>query len=347
MNLRPSRRFSKLPTNNANQIMQPSHNLSRRDFIRSSANLALSAGILSGAELCHAAQKPTRWPVACRDGHLKATGKPDSWSALKELGAVGVEVAVNEALMCTGLYHPEKKYSVATTDELRALKADLEANGLILTALCMNNRLDERLERELAWAKQLVAAAQKLDVRAIRIDVVPRAIKAEEFLPFAIKACKQLCELAEGTTVRYGIENHGDWTNKPEVLENLFNAVGSSHLGLTLDAMNFYWFGHPLNDLYGICEKFASRTVHTHCKNLRYPDDKKNAPRPIGWEYEQHAAPLYDGDIDYQRVAAILRQANYGGDLCLENECLGRFPKDQHAEILKKEVALLRKLAAA
>jgi len=333
--------------NNANQTMQISHHLSRRNFIQSSASLAVATGILGGTGLCRGAQKPTRWLVACRDGHLKSTGKPDSWSALKELGAVGVEVAVNEALACTGLYHPEKKYSLATADGISALKSDLAANGVVLTALCMNNRLDERLERELAWAKEVVAVAQKLDVRAIRIDVVPRAIKTEAFLPFAIKACKQLCELAEDTTVRYGIENHGHWTNKPEVLENLFNAVGSSRLGLTLDAMNFYWFGHPLKDLYGICEKFAPRTVHTHCKNLRYPTDKQNAPRPIGWEYEQHAAPLYAGDIDYQRVAAILRQANYGGDLCLENECLDRFPKEQHPEILKKEIALLSKQAAA
>jgi sugar phosphate isomerase/epimerase len=285
--------------------------------------------------------------VACRDAHLKATGQPDSWSALKELGATGVEVVVNEDLACVGLYHPEKKYSVATAEGIGALKADLDANGLTLTAFCMNNRLDAQLEREIAWAKKLVAAAQKMDVRAIRIDVVPHVIKGEEFLPFAIKACRQLCDLVEGTPVRYGIENHGNVTNKPDFLEKLFDAVGSSHLGLTLDAMNFYWYGHPLKSLYGLYEKFAPRTFHTHCKNLRYPDDKQNAPRPIGWEYEQHAAPLYEGDIDYARVAQILRQAKYAGDLCLENECLGRFPKDQHREILKKEIALLRKLAVA
>jgi sugar phosphate isomerase/epimerase len=282
--------------------------------------------------------------VACRDIHLKTLGLPDSWAALKALGANGVEVVVTEDLQCSGLFHPQKEYSVATADGISALKEDLERNGLRITAFCMNNRLDETLERELAWAKQLVAVAQKMAVRAIRIDVVPRAIKAEEYMPFAIKACKQLCDLAKDTPVRYGIENHGHWTNRPEVLEGLFDGVGSEHLGLTLDAMNFYWFGHPLKDLYRIYEKFASRVYHTHCKNLSYPEDKKNTARPIGWEYEKHAAPLYDGDIDYQRVATILAQAKYDGDLCLENECLGRFPKDQHAEILKKEIALLRKL---
>ena len=253
---------------------------------------------------------------------------------------------VTEDLQCPSLFHPQKQYSVADADSIRVLKEDLETNGLHITALCLNNRLDERLEQELAWAKQSLVVAQKLGVTVIRIDVVPRAIKAEEFMPFAVKACKQLCGLAEDTPVRYGIENHGHWTNKPEILEGLLDGVGSAHLGLTLDTMNLYWFGHPLKDLYGIIEKFAPRTFHTHCKNLRYPEDKRNAARPIGWEYEQHAAPLYEGDIDYQRVAEILRRAKYRGDLCLENECLGRFPQEQQAGILKREVALLGKLAS-
>lgn len=326
--------------------MRTSFQFTRRDFLRSSSQLVVSAGVLAGIPRGLGAEQHAPWPVACRDVHLKTMGRPDSWSALKELGATGVEVAVTEDLQCPSLFHPSKKYSVATPDGISTLKADLEAKGLRITALCMNNRLDERLDQELAWARQVLAVAQQLGVRAIRIDVVPRAIKAEEYLPFAIKACRQLCELAKDTPVRYGIENHGHWTNRPEILEALLDGVGSAHLGLTLDAMNFYWFGHPLKDLYRIFEKFAPRTFHTHCKNLRYPEDKQNATRPIGWEYEQHAAPLYQGDIDYQRVADLLARAKYGGDLCLENECLGRFPSAQHAGILKQEVALLRKLAA-
>jgi sugar phosphate isomerase/epimerase len=321
--------------------------LTRRDFLRSSASLALTAGILSSPTRCSGAQASGRWTVACRDVHLKTMNQPDCWSALKAVGAGGVEVVVTEDLQCPGLFHPQKQYHVADDAGIGVLKADLEAHGLRLTALCMNNRLDERLEGELAWATQLLQAAQRLGVAAIRIDVVPRVIKADEFMPFAVKACALLCDLAKDTPVRYGIENHGHWTNQPKILEALLDGVGSTHLGLTLDAMNFYWFGHPLKDLYGIIERFASRTYHTHCKNLRYPEDKRNATRPIGWEYEKYAAPVYDGDIDYQRVAEILARAKYGGDLCLENECLGRFPKEQQAGVLKQEIALLGRLASA
>jgi sugar phosphate isomerase/epimerase len=319
---------------------------SRRVFLRLSAGLALTtAGILEVGGRCFAAPKPGRWLVACRDIHLKIAGKPDPWSALKELGAAGVEVNVNEELVCPVLSPPERTYRLDTPEEIQRLQADAHAHGTTITALCMNNRLDERLERELVWTRKLVAAAQKLSVTAIRIDVVPRAISGDGFLPFAIKACKQLCDLAEGTPIRFGIENHGHVTNDPQFLDRLFDGVGSPHLGLTLDAMNFYWFGHPLDDLYRLCEKFAPRTVHTHCKNLRYPDDKKNARRPIGWEYEKHAAPLYEGDLDYRRIATILRNADYQGDLCLENECLGHIPAEQHLGVLKREMALLHQVA--
>jgi len=282
--------------------------------------------------------------VACRDTLLKTTKQPDSWSAMKELGVTGIEVEVNPELGCPFLEHPQKKYSLATPSAIASLKDDLSKNGLVITAFLMHNRFDERLEEELAWTKKLVAAAATLDVPVIRIDVVPRRMKREEFLPFAIKACTKLCEIVEGTRINYGIENHGSITNDPEFLRQLFAGVDSPHLGLTLDTANFYWYGHPLNELYGIFERFATRVFHTHCKSIRYPDDKKNVRRPMGWEYDRHCCPIYEGDIDFGKVVTILRKAGYGGDLCLEDESLGKYPQSQHANILKKEIALLRNL---
>ncbi len=328
--------------------MQNAHSLPRREFLKTAAAFAASSALLGLApRAAAAAAKP--WTVAIRDGHLKSSGQPDCWSALKELGVSGMEVTVGEDLRCAGLYHAEKKYTLATADGIKALQDDLAAHGATITAFAMNNRLDERLderlEQEVAWARRLVAAAASFGVTAIRIDVVPHKTPVGDFLPVATKACRALCDVAAGTPVRFAIENHGRITNDPAFTEKLFDGVGSAQLGLTLDAMNFYWFGHPLQDLYGIYEKFAPRVFHTHCKNLRYPADQKNVRRAMGWEYGKYSAALYDGDIDYRRVAAILRQANYQGDLCLENECLGHFPKDQHAAVLKKEIALLKTLA--
>jgi sugar phosphate isomerase/epimerase len=266
------------------------------------------------------------------------------------IGVTGVEVEVNPELGCPNLESAEggeKKCSLATPSGIATLKDDLSKNGLVITAFLMHNQLDDRLAEELAWTKKLVAAAVSLEVPVIRIDVVPGRMKREEFLPFGVKACTKLCEIVEGTRINYGIENHGSITNDPEFLRQLFDGVASPHLGLTLDTANFYWYGHPLNELYEIFEQFAPRVFHTHCKSIRYPDDKKNVRRPMGFKYEEYACPIYEGDIDFAKVVAILRKANYRGDLCLENESLGKYPEDQRAQIVKKEIALLRGLSVA
>lgn len=316
---------------------------SRRDFIRTSTSLAIGAALTGApdASLALGAQR-RQWPVACRDAHMKETGQTDCWAAMKFLGVDGAEVDVNDQMECYSLSWPEKKYTLATDDGIQQVKDAFAKNRRVITAFCMHNRLDERLEQEVEWTRKLVKACVKLGVGVIRIDVVPRKTKPEEFLPFAIKACKQLCEAAEGTPVRFGIENHGKITNDPEFLDKLFDGVGSSKLGLTLDFLNFYWFGHPLESLYSIYEKFAPRAYHTHCKSVRYPEDQRSVRRPMGWEYGKYSAPIYEGDIDYKRCAAILRKAGYAGDLCLENECVRKFPEKERPGVLKKEIALLR-----
>jgi sugar phosphate isomerase/epimerase len=315
----------------------------RRQFMTATA--AALGVALAGSHTARAAGTSARRLVTCRDPHLAQTGQPDCWTAMEALGLDGVECEVNEALSCPSLKNRKEPYALATDDDRKRLKADLAKHGKVISAFCMHNRLDERLEMEVEWARKLAQAATRMGVAVIRIDVYPHKLTGDAVLPFAVKACKQLCEAAQDTPVRFGIENHGKVTNDPVFLEQLFDAVSSPKLGLTLDFMNFYWWGHPLDQVYGIFEKFAPKAFHTHCKNLRYPADQRNAQRPMGWEYSKYAAPLYEGDIDYQRVGAILRKAGYTGDLCLENECLGHFPKEQQPGVLRKEVDLLRSLA--
>ncbi len=326
--------------------MKTLNQCSRRSFVKTTAGLALAAGVLDIGSTLMAAEKK-KWPVGCRDRHLRIAGQPDSWSCMKALGAECTEVSVDSQLACTDLFHPERKYTVATADGIKTLQDDLATGGCRISAFLMSNHLDEQLEKEVEAARGLVKAAQQFGVNAIRIDVVPRKLPAqsEEFLPFAIKACKQLCAVAEGTPVRFGVENHSTITNDPKFLAALFDGVGSDRLGLTLDCANFYWWGHPLNDLYKIYQKFASRVVHTHCKSIRYPDDKKNIRREMGWEYAKYNCPIYEGDIDFKRLVAILRKANYRGDLCVEDESLEKYPASDRAEVMRKEIAMLKALA--
>ncbi len=62
----------------------------------------------------------------------------------------------------------------------------------------------------------------------------------------------------------------------------------------------------------------------------------------MGWEYERYNCPLYEGDIDFHRVIGTLRRAGYTGDLCIEDESLGKFPAAQRRGILAKEIQYLK-----
>ena len=98
--------------------------------------------------------------------------------------------------------------------------------------------------------------------------------------------------------------------------------------------------------VYELCEKFAPRIFHTHCKNIRYPAAEREKQRPMGWKYAEYACPIYEGDIDYVRVAAILHKAGYHNDFCVENEFLGRLPAAEATKTLAKEVQFLKQARA-
>ena len=316
--------------------------MNRRQFLAGSGRLAAGLAAASLAGAAGAEEKKPDLCLACRDGHLKMTGKKDSWSALESIGAEGVEASVGDDLSLPGLFHPDRRYSAASPADIEALRADMKAAGKRISALCMANRFDERPETEVEWCVKAARAAQALGAKAIRIDVVPRKKPAAEFLDFAVKTLKQVIEATESTGVAFAIENHGGTTNNPEFLTPLLERVGSPRLGLTLDTGNFYWFGHPLSKVYELYEAFAARVRHTHCKSIRYPEAEREKRRAMGWEYAKYNCPIYEGDIDFRRVVKILRGAGYAGDLCVEDESLGRFPAEECGGILAKEIRHLK-----
>lgn len=286
------------------------------------------------------------WPVTCRDVMLRRTGKPDCWAAMEAFGVDGVECDVTEELKLPNLYEGNAAHGLADADQQAKLREALRNSGRRITALCMHNRFDERPEEELEWCRKTAAAAQAMGIPAIRIDVVPRRLSREEFPAFAAEMMKKVTAATADTGVRWAIENHGNTTNDPEFLKNLFDAVGSPKLGLTLDTGNFYWFGHPLSELYGIYEMFAPRAFHTHCKSIAYPPEDRDRRRPMGYRYAEFHCPIDRGDIDFGRVLAILRKSGYSNDLCIENEALGGLTPEQVIETVSREVRLLKNLQA-
>jgi len=321
--------------------------VTRRDFIQRSSRLLVGTAAASAlGRSALAAESRPPLTLACGDATLRHVQAADCWAALKAIGAEGIEANISLDLSFPRLFHPTRKYSAATPEDVAALKSDLHASGCKITAFLMSNQFDVRPEQEIAWCIQAAQAAQALGVPAIRIDVVNRKPTAGNFLQATVETLKKILAGSESTGVVFGVENHGRTSNDPELLDALFAGVGSPRLGLTLDTGNFYWFGHPLSKLYDLYAKYAPRVFHTHCKSIKYPADQRDVQRPMGWKYGEFNCPIDQGDIDFRRVVKILRDAGYHNDLCIENESLGKLPEADRQAALAKEIQHLKAIAS-
>ena len=125
----------------------------------------------------------------------------------------------------------------------------------------------------------------------------------------------------------------------------MYQQVGSDRLGSTLDTGNFYWRGYPLSEVYGILRVLAPYSKHTHVKNINYPEDKREMVREAGWEYTTYFSPLDEGDIDIAKVVKMLVDAGYTGDICIEDESIGKCKSpEERVAVLERDVAHIRKI---
>jgi len=283
--------------------------------------------------------------VAIRDGMLSHTGIPDPFEALKALGLSSVEVAIDRE-MNVGAFRKDAgtPHSLASLDDAMAFKELLSRQGVTVCGLLMANDFsnDDR-QAEVQWLKKACEAANALGAPVVRIDLIPRTQMDDD--SFIKRSAEIICEALSLTSeVELGIENHGNTSNREDFLEKIFEAVDSERVGLTLDSGNFYWWGHPLDDVYRIMERFSDRVKHTHIKNIKFPPETRNVQREIGWKYGEYVSPIYEGDVDHARVVSILKKAGYDRGLTIEDESLGKFTPQQFLDVLKKDADYLKSL---
>jgi L-ribulose-5-phosphate 3-epimerase len=136
----------------------------------------------------------------------------------------------------------------------------------------------------------------------------------EDAFPWVIDALKECLPAAEKCGVVLGLENHWGLARTPEGLLRIVNAINSPWLGVTLDTGNF------LEDPYDRLEKIAPRATYVHAKTY------------FG------GGMWYTLDLDYDRIAAMLRKHGYRGYVSLEYE-----GQEDAATAVPKSLALLRK----
>lgn len=150
-----------------------------------------------------------------------------------------------------------------------------------------------------------------MELRGVE-PVLPGYTEDDAF-QWCIDSIEQCLPKAQECGVLLALENHWGLTSTPEGLLRIANAITSPWLGVLMDTGNF------LEDPYAKLEKIAPKAVFVQAKTYFG-----------GGEW-------YTLELDYRRIAEILRKVNYKGYVALEFE--GKAPAD---EGVAKSLRLLR-----
>lgn len=286
--------------------------------------------------------------VSVRDAIVTHAGYERLIDGLSDIDVWAIELNIDRQFMVASLTEPNKTVRIATDDEIEAYKSELDRNGVRVSAILLSNNFGaDDIEAELRWVIEAIRCAQKLGCIAVRIDSAmsrEREMAFDERVKRFTDCLKRVIEETEETGMPLGIENHGYQGNDPKFLRAVIDGVGSERLGVTLDTGNFYWYGHPLSTVYEIERSFAPLTKHTHLKNIRYPEEMREMQREVGWRYGDFVCPLPDGDIDHAIIVRYLSEAGYTGDLCIEDESLGKFTVQERKAVLRRDADYVKSL---
>jgi len=136
----------------------------------------------------------------------------------------------------------------------------------------------------------------------------------EEGFKWVIDSIEKCLPAAEKSGVILALENHWGLARTPEGLLRIVKAVDSPWLRVLLDTGNF------LEDPYDKLDQCASEAVFMHAKTY------------------YGGGLWYSLDLDYPRIAGIMRRQNYRGYVSLEFE-----GNEDYKTAIPKSLALLRK----
>jgi L-ribulose-5-phosphate 3-epimerase len=146
------------------------------------------------------------------------------------------------------------------------------------------------------------------------IEPVLPGYTEEDGFKWVIDSIGKCLPKAQECGVVLGLENHWGLARTPEGLLRIVNAVNSPWLKILLDTGNF------LEDPYDKLDQCASQTVFMQAKTY------------------YGGGLWYSLDLDYTRIARIMRQHNYRGYVSLEFE-----GNEDYKTAIPKGLALLRK----
>ncbi|HOD52579.1 MAG TPA: sugar phosphate isomerase/epimerase family protein [Candidatus Hydrogenedentes bacterium] len=191
-------------------------------------------------------------------------------------------------------------FSSEDTAYIHSLKAKAFRLGLDISGMPIRNNFclppGEELDAEIKHVHTWIDHALELGAPCIRIFAGQQKDPQKDFA-WMVEGMKACCDYAGSRGVFLAIENHGYLTDSAEALVRIIENVNHEWLGINLDTGNFR--EHPYEDMAAVAH--LALTVQVKIQ-VRTSD---------GTDVE---------DADFERIAGILRNANYRGYAALEYE---------------------------
>ncbi|MEW6358248.1 MAG: sugar phosphate isomerase/epimerase [Planctomycetota bacterium] len=229
----------------------------------------------------------------------------DFLRAIKKIGYGYTEIGCRD-VWADGTDDPER--------QAEALRKDMDKIGLKCSAVSAGNDFvlldDELIKKQVERMKRICGLARIMGTNVLRTEGgVPKESVPEAKWVDAMAGClKRMADFVEKEDYYLAVDNHGHVTNNGELQVNLFETVGSKHIGANLDTMNYRWKGHDLPTVYRFWEMVAPYTFHTHFKD------------GVGSQKEYRGTELGSGELDLPKAVAALKKAGYKGVWTVEYE---------------------------
>jgi sugar phosphate isomerase/epimerase len=228
-----------------------------------------------------------------------------------EIGYRVVEPMVHngrELLSEAGYFH-----SFSMDNDPLEMKDVLQKYGVRASGLSAHSPL-MRPEISVPYLEKAIRVAAAIGANVVNTDegIRPAWLDDEECFQVMRYTLKKVLQVAERYQVYIGIEPHQSISKKTDGLLRIATLVDSAFLRINYDTGNAFLAGE---DPYAGLQVVLPLLVHVHAKDIsiRQAENEKGkvTGTPVGCACGQ-------GVIDWKRVVAILRAANWNGVLSVE-----------------------------
>ena len=314
--------------------------MNRRHFLAASGSAAATLGTLSAVEPPEPREGKNPEAIRPHDGPNRIGVSSYSFWGFrrKELRSLHSNLEHAARMGFDGLEILQRQFESTDNAALQKVKRHAFVLGLDLMGYSTHQGFlspdKERRQKNIDHTIDCLEQAYRLGIPTMRVNsgtwgtsknfddlMAKRGIEEplkgyteEDAYKWVIDAYEKLVPEAAKRGVIMGLENHWGLGVTPEGIKRVVNAVDSEWLQVTLDTGNF------LENPYARLAQLAPRTVLMQCKTY------------FG------GGRWYTLDLDYARIAGIMKKAGFKGYVSLEFE-----GKDDPLAAIPKSLQLLRK----